>query len=278
MFNVWAMLGLWVLTVAPLPEAAQRQADSYLDGLHPDQPALYALLADVAAWDAGDDAGAVVPDWEQIRDHPKTHRGQALLIEGVDAGRRRRIALVRPQPPWGDAVTEWGVVVTLGEAGGTATTGSNGSDGDAEPVADALPVVVWFFDPDDAVGASVEGRRVRLVGRFLGWWDDEDAHGYSQRYPVVVAKSAVVVERAGSGSAVVGWPVVGLAAFVLVALWLWWRLGRMWSGQGVVARQRGARESSRRETREEDEERDDIDLPDDAASALDALDRRDRTE
>ena len=65
-------VGAWA--VGPLPEGPALQVRTYIDGAHPDQPALYALLADVAAWPAGEVAGAAAVDWDEVVAEPASRQ------------------------------------------------------------------------------------------------------------------------------------------------------------------------------------------------------------
>ncbi len=249
-------VGAWA--VGPLPEGPALQVRTYIDGAHPDQPALYALLADVAAWPAGEVAGAAAVDWDEVVAEPAAWRGTAVLVAGVDAGGRKRIGLVRRQALWGEAVTQRGVVVR----------------GDVKTGEGVLPVVVWFVDAEDAIGPAIHGQAVRVTGRFLGLWDDHDQHGQARTYPVVVARSVQVVTRV-QGEVPGGWWPVGLVAAVLAMGWVVWRVRRRGGGRNVLA-DRAARRRLRAgvERGNEEGEATEEDLPSDPDAALAALAQR----
>ncbi|MEM1097830.1 MAG: hypothetical protein AAGH92_03465 [Planctomycetota bacterium] len=253
----------------PLEDGRARQAATYTDGDHPDQPALYALLADVAEWSGGegDEAGAVVVDWSEVLADPAGFRGAKVLVEGTDAGRRRRVSLVRRQPPWGDAVTEWGVAV------------ADDAPTESGPAQEALPpVVVWFVDPDDTIGETRHGRRVRLAGRFLGTWNDVDALGVERTYPIVVARGVRSAGQAGSGGAEAGWGQRLLAVMgAALGLMVLWRVSKVFGRVDVVGRRRSARGAAANDEPADVDE--DILLPEEADAALGVLaDRHDRGE
>lgn len=257
--TVWLCIAaLWVTGiggpgVAPLTAGQRAQAQTFTDDAPPDQPALYALLADVASWEAGDDAGARLPDWSVIFEKPETWRGEPVLLEGVYAGRQRRWPLMRPDPRWGEALTEWGVIV-----------GRNVAEVRRDPAAQvragsAWPVVVLFVDPDAALeppasagnSGKTSGGGVRIVARFLGIWEDTDQAGTAQRYPVFVAKHAQAVPalagRAGAiGVVPGGWGGVAAAALLVAAvLMIFWRLRSLVRRRDVVAERRARRERAR---------------------------------
>lgn len=247
------VLAMFMGAATPLKDGRARQAATYVDGSHPDQPALYALLADVAEWEGGpsDEAGAVIVDWSVVLDRPADWRGAKVLVEGTDAGRRRRVTLVREQPPWGGAVTEWGIGVEAAETG------------------EVQPMVVWFFDPHDAIPDVHYGRTVRVAGRFLGLWRDVDANGAERAYPVVVARSVRVVAGAG-GAGLSGSGLAVAMVGAVLALGVLWRLSKAWGRVDVVGRRRAARRSVVGEADEDQDEPDDA-LPEDAGEALEVL-------
>ncbi|MEM8781320.1 MAG: hypothetical protein AAGE65_00570 [Planctomycetota bacterium] len=240
MRGVWWMLVIMAASGAAALEPGQaRQAATFVDGTHPDQPALYALLADVAGWSgtAADEAGATLVNWSAVLSRPGDYRAQKVLVEGTDAGRRRQISLVRAQQPWGASVTEWGVGVDVG-------MGSERSADDARGLQEpeVLPVVVWFVDPADEIGEAVHGRRVRVVGRFLGLWQDVDAAGAARTYPVVVARGVEVVAAPSGREGLRGWgPGIGTAVAAVLGLAVLWRLSRLFGRVDVVGRRRAAR-------------------------------------
>src|SRR5690606_20986373 len=111
-----ALAGLLVLTLAlpPLSEVQRAQLDTAAD--HSpllDEAAWYPLIDNALAWQAGDVAGAAAPDYAALLATPQAARGALFLIEGQLA-RARRTPIARPGP-WGDALTEWAIVIDANE-------------------------------------------------------------------------------------------------------------------------------------------------------------------
>ncbi|MEO1237189.1 MAG: hypothetical protein AAFX76_10410 [Planctomycetota bacterium] len=213
----------------------------------PDEPALYPLLRNAAKWDPeavrAAERSAATPDWSDVVDDAAAHRGEVVRVEGSYAGRQRRVELLRAGP-WGEKVTEWGIVVGRGTA--------------QERV-----VVVYLVNPSDAPVAPRAGASVRLVGRFFKTWTDRDAKGQQRRYPVVVARSASVVSTSSSGGAA---PALVAAVVVLLAGLFavrWWT-----RGTGGHRRQ-----GARREGADRIDAGTEYDLPEDPAEALEQLER-----
>jgi hypothetical protein len=254
------------------PERAV-QVDTAADDAHPDQPALYALLADALEQDGpASEIGAVVVDDAALLAEPARFRGQEVVVEGRYAGRQRRIGLQRAGGPWGDAVTEWGIALRepMGAAG------------------DAGIVMVWFADPSGAGaggGEIVPPRHdapVRVVGRFLNIWKDVDADGNTVRYPVIVARSATVLPPRKDASVRTG-PGLGLILLLMLALvYAVWRL-RRWASAGKedwreARRERLRQKRAKRGVLEDEEVSQEVTgLPRDPAEALRAMTQEPRT-
>ncbi|MEM7576601.1 MAG: hypothetical protein AAF328_03915 [Planctomycetota bacterium] len=254
-----------------LDDGRARQAATYMEGAHPDQPALYALLADAAEWhgDARDEAGAVVVDWSAVLERPADFRGAKVLVEGRDAGRRRRVSLVREQRPWGAAVTEWGVGLESAPGNAPESFPGRTASADREP-AELPPVVVWFVDPQDQIGEAQHGRTVRVAGRFLGLWDDVDANGTARTYPVVIAKGATVVAEAKTRGAG-GWETnLFVLLTAVLGLGLLWRVSKAFVRVDVVGRRRAARIRTDNPSAASEAEIDGA-LPEEAGAALSVL-------
>jgi hypothetical protein len=171
-----AVLAVWTSSssiAAPLPADMQMQADTFIDGGHFDQPALYPLLRDATSWprDPREAAvGAVVPDLTELHDEPADFRGTLLLIEARLAGRTRSIDLLR-NGPWPNPITEWGIQL-------------NPHDSDR-------PAVLLLVG-DGSAAPTRANATVRLPARFLGLWGDTDSTGSARRFPVFVSSMNAV--------------------------------------------------------------------------------------
>jgi len=247
----WACVLLTVLAAGgfpPLEQAQRQQLATASDGSAQwDEGALYPLLANALKWEPGERAGARVPDWDQLRNQPPAHRGDALLVEGQTADRRRRLRLSR-SGPWGEAVTEWIVL----------PRGAN------------QPIVVLLADPANAAPDPGHRQNVTLIGRFYKLWQSENLAGKPRQYPVVVARTGQLERQSPAG------PAPGLGAFLAALLALTavfavlaWQARRAKArapaprGSGGAADRRQARAAHRPD-----------DLPDDPAEALARLRRR----
>ena len=324
--------------VSALSGGQRVQLGTAVDGGLPDEPALYALLANVAGWDTG--RGGPTDDIRRLSGagyaaalaDPAAMRGELVVVEGKYAGRQRRMKLLRPNPAavsraipgtipgtipgaipgagagvgWGEALTEWGVVVEASpsEAGGsTEVSGANSgavsgaTSGGVAASGGGAVVMVYFVDPEGVITPprGGEGARVRVVGRFYKLWTDRDASGRATMYPVVVAKEFTLEERAADGGGLVGISggTSGLAsggggvAAVLVAavvgllMMLWWVRRAARSPGSAAARRERVRQRLLQDAERYADENDDasIDepaLPEDPAEALRALDEGER--
>ncbi len=164
----WAVILIAVTAVPPLNDSQQAQLDTAIDDSpRLDESALYPLLENALAWDDNNEAGAAVPDYDALLDDPIAGRGGLFLIEGKFAGRARRYRLVR-KGEWGDALTEWVLVVR----------------DEPEQVA-----VVYFVDPQDELIPPHTGSDVRVAARFYKVWADRDQDGNPTRYLTFIAAS-----------------------------------------------------------------------------------------
>lgn len=214
--------------VPAMTDAQRAQLDTADDAsARLDEAALYPLLENVMQWPGDEPIDAAEPDYAAIRDDPAAARGEVFQLEGRFAGRPRRITLARPGP-WGDALTEWAIVVRR------------------EPMEHA---VVYFVDPQGQLEANAPRAQtqVRVVGRFYKLWRDENPHGQPVMFMTFVARSAEVVR---GSPATPGTPqgMGGDTAFVLMlfliaaALVVLWRLRSMMKASPAPRRRRRAEE------------------------------------
>ncbi|MEM8737132.1 MAG: hypothetical protein AAGG38_01460 [Planctomycetota bacterium] len=208
----------------PLTPVEQARLDTADDTRPPDEPAWYGLLGHVARWPDPATLNPLpdptaVPDptpWAELLKNPAAHRGELRLIEGRFAGRSRRTSVLRAGP-WGEALTEWGVVVR----DPASAAGDPGSAWASLP-----PVIVYLVDPEGTLSTPRAGARVRVWARFYKLWRDADAAGTATTYPVWVGRSPEVVAPPPAVRAA-GWivpAVVGLAAVLAAVLLLRRRL------------------------------------------------------
>ncbi len=185
----WIVILIALMGVPPLTDAQRAQLDTAVDdSARLDEAALYPLLDSALTWESEDEAGARVPDYDALLADPVTGRGGLFLIEGRFAGRSRRYGLVR-SGEWGDALTEWVLVVR----------------DDPQEVA-----VVYFVDPQDRLAAPLTGSHVRVVGRFYKVWADRDQAGNPARYLTFVARSPSVAAADPAGQAIWLLPMMGV--------------------------------------------------------------------
>ncbi len=246
-----AMLFAVVQGVPPLTPDQQAQVDTATDFVREfDEGALYPLLEDALRWPEGDEAGAMIPDYEAIMKSPGDYRGGLFLIEGLFAGTPRGGSEVRrlTRPgPWDDQLVWWGIVV----------------DAQRDEV-----VVVYLVDPPPPPAA---GAKVRLVGRFFKVLEDFDRSRPPKptNYLLFVGRSASVLggQEIGGRSTPGITPLLGM----VVVLGLGWYVVRR------MLRPKPGANQARRALRGEDHDEADLDdpviddLPKDPAEALDAL-------
>ena len=234
--------------VPPLSDDQRRQLATARDqGALLDEGALYPLLENTLQWRGGpgDEAGAVVPDYDAIGATPADHRGRLCLIEGrlmrsQDPGRFSRSGLW--EGVWRQWVIQWGP-----------------DDGDV--------AVVYLVGPPTQTPLR---RSVRVPARFYKIWRDVDQHDRQTDYQVFVGRSATVVstgrgESAWTRTFAVGAALLGLAVAYLVLR----RKVTAMSPAAPFGRRAAARH--RDDSGQDDGNRS---LPDDPAEALDQLHRR----
>lgn len=217
-----------------------------------DEAALYPLLHNAVQWRAGDEAGAMVPDYGQLLASPQSGRGQLFLIEGQFNGQPRLISNLSRPGPWDGKLQQWVVLLSR----------------DPKDVA-----VVYLVDPPRAVAdAPRPGTPVRLVARFFKVLRDRNLDGQTTDFLIFVGKTATLSQgAAGSGpSAPTGRPIL-LA--VVAAAGLWFIFRKMIRIQPTRAQERHKRLSkpaSRRVVKESSVEAS-LPLPSDPAEALSVL-------
>jgi len=242
--------------IPPLDETQQRIIATAEDGSERlDEAAWYPLLRNATRWDAGDEAGARIPDYDALLNQPSAFRGEVFLIEGRFAGRPRALPLARPGP-WGETVTEW--VIQTDEEN------------------DEVAVVYLVNQPlDGDVRQPRVGQRVRVAARFYKVWDQRDLNNRPQQFLTFVGHALSFEPTSGiygGTGASEYWPV---ALGLLVAL-----SAAFFFGRRVLTMGKPRPLPSRvvREPYEEDEQQalDDEDpaLPDDPDAALAELERR----
>ena len=172
---LWAT---WLLGAPALDDTAQVQLDAvYDDSAGLDRSGLYALLKNAMQWDAGDETGAVVPDYAQLAHSPQPFRGEVMLIEGKFL-RKRRLTLAKPGP-WGEAITEWAVQVGPGEA-------------------DHDFALVYFVDPDQTMTRPGRDAQVRIAARFYMVWQTLDMENQPRRYLTFVGRPVRLLTEGAS--------------------------------------------------------------------------------
>ena len=167
------LAGLTMGSPPPLTDPDRAQLDDAVDGGYVDEGSLYPLLRNAMEWIPGNEGDARIPDYDALLNQPADFRGQIFLVEGRFA-RHRRFNLARPGP-WGDAVTEWVVLVRQ----------------QPDEVA-----VIFFVDPQATMPAPRQSQPVRVAARFYKVWRDRDANNQPSQFLVFVARSP----RAEGGS------------------------------------------------------------------------------
>jgi hypothetical protein len=251
---MWPILMTAVLGLGPLSEGRRVQLDTAQDGWRPDEPALYALLPEVMTWQpeelqGGLIPGVTIPDFDAMLAEPAAVRGDLFLVEGQFA-RQRRVDLVRPGP-WGEAITEWGLIAEDGRA-----------------------IVLYLVDPEGTVQPPPARAKVRAVARFYKLWDDRDAAGDAASFPVFVGRAAELVrpETNGSGIGPAAAIIAGVVALLLALIWVR-RLSKNTGSRREQVLDRLRRNAERYDDNDE-QEADGPPLPDDPELALQELERR----
>lgn len=245
--------------VPPLTPEQQKQVESATDfDAGRDEAALYPLMTNALTWQDADAAGATIPDYPAILAQPADHRGKLFLIEGLFAGRPRRIENLTRPGPWDQKLQEW-VIVT---------------DNQHDQVA-----VVYLVDPPTPVDRPpTPGTPVRLLARFYKVLSDRDMNGNPTDFLVFVGQSATVMSTPQRRSS--SWhttPIfVAVLALAIVWLWLRTRLKPRPIGPQRLAR---AEDRPRGTTPRHPPEEEPIEnLPTDPAEALEALKQRRTTQ
>ena len=89
-----------------------------------EEPGFYALLENTAWWKAGDEAGAMIPDYKAIHEDQIAHRGKLYLIEGIFPGtpEKKLPGMDKPEQtlrvpptvkdgPWNETLEQWPIIV-----------------------------------------------------------------------------------------------------------------------------------------------------------------------
>jgi hypothetical protein len=269
-----------ILAVPPLTPGQQEQVHSATDGREFDEAALYPLLENATTWQAGDESGAMIPDYAAIRGNPDQFRGQLVLIEGEFAGvpeargkKGLSVGEFHRNGPWDGRVEQWTIEVTL-------------------PKGERDSVVVYLVDPPADTPRAKQ--RVRLVARFYKVWHeqrafidtdvekqpDEEAERPIEPFLVFIGHSARVVGKAPAGGepAERALPWV-LAIAVGAMLVFWWRLKLSLKPRPTAAQLRRLnRDEERPQLAEQEEviEQEEAPLPEDPIEAMEEMQRRRR--
>ena len=244
----------------PLTEGQRRTLESTTTdgegGL--DAPGLYVLLRHAVAWDGGDERGAAIPEYDAIYANPGAYRGEAMLIEGRLLRARRR-GVDRPGP-WGSAVTEWVVAVSI------------------DPVDVAT---LWMPDPEGVAAAIPPGRAVRRPARFYRVWQTTNTGtaGGEGRFLVFVGPAPDPGEAPSASAATwLGTLAVfaGVVALLIVVLWLRGMSRSASRRRGPLRHRLGDPDETEDDTAAVAREDEPVDaLPTDPAEALRAMADRD---
>ena len=133
-----------IIGVPQLSDAGLAQLQAATDrSARNDEAALYPLLRNALAWTEGNEVGARIPDYDQLRRDAAEHRGQFFLIEGVFA--RQRPLILSRDGPWGQSIVEWVIRVR----------------DEPEEVA-----VIYLVDPEARLPQPRPGTAVRVPARF----------------------------------------------------------------------------------------------------------------
>jgi len=256
-----ALLSIALLAAVPPLDDTQQQiiASAQDDSLRLDEAAWYPLLRNAAQWQAGDEAGARIPDYDALLDTPADLRGELFLIEGRFAGRPRAIVLARPGP-WGERVTEW-VIQT-------------------DPENDEVAVVYLVDQPiGEGVKQPMAGQQVRVAARFYKVWSQRDLNNQPQRFLTFVGHS-LTYEGLGPAPPITNnaWQLaLGLLVMIGAALFFGRRmlsLGKPRPLPSRVLRERDLDDAVNAGQRDSEESDDEPDLPDDPDAALAELEKR----
>lgn len=246
--------------IPPLNDSQQTRLETADDGARTvDEAAFYALLENAEQWPQDVAAGAIVPDFQAIRDDPAAHRGQLFLIEG------RTIALL-PEHDW--SRSGWGSVRGLA---------IRIDSDDDPPVADDI-IIVHLIDPPDEVSP---GQPIRLVARFHKVVRYERLRNEGRApYLNFVGRGVLSLGRPQSSGNGVVLTVLLLVFAFLGIVFLIWRV-RAFKRDAQKPTRTAVYMAEKRQRRAVEQPPEDIDqaieesnLPDDPADALDAMNRR----
>lgn len=220
-----------------------------------DTAALYPLLQNATEWPAGVESGAVVPDFQALRDNPEEFRGKLLLIEGEFVTESPAGRLARPGP-WEPKARRWVMRP------------------DSKP---NEMLVIYLVNPPPTPRSR---QSVRLVARFYMLWTDDDRRGAERSYPILVGSGARIVADRTAGSSLTSSPLVtvGLVAVggIIVMFIVRMAMRSMFSRRTAMDDRREARELREEEEREalRQAEKEGPPLPDDPIEAMEELKRR----
>ena len=265
------LLSLMLGAVPPLGEGQRVQLETADDtGEHWDEPAIYPLLTNAAAWQVETRVdripGLTIPDFPALAADPATHRGGLFLIEGLFI-KESQVPVLRPGP-WGQTLTQW-VVQT-------------------DPVKDEV-VIVYLTHPPSATGGATPrlGEPVALAGRFYKLWPSRTLQGVPITYLLFVGHGAAVGAGAagvtpGSSTAARGPSPVAIAVVAAAVIGAFFFLLRRLAAFRFDPKPTASqlRRAESRELREQRPPADDADpdegppLPEDPAAALVELERR----
>lgn len=245
-----------VRVIPPLTPDQSRQLATAADHERGfDAGALYPLLFNAVKWPAGVETGAMIPDFEVIRDAPEAARGQLFLIEGEFITETPPDHLSR-SGPWEPAMRRWVVR----------------PDSKRNEL-----LVIFLVNPPPAPRTR---QNVRLPARFYMLWTDNDNSGKPRSYPILVGAGARIMgERAGPSffsssplSNVGLLAVAGIVVLIIVKLAVRSAAAR----RSAMEERREARELRAEEEREaaRQAEQQEPPLPDDPIAAMEELKRR----
>lgn len=282
MIRATALLAMMTLlaTIPPLDESQRARLESAADRSSTvDEAAFYALLENARDWPEGREAGARVPDYQQMREDPDAWRGELVLIEG-------RLQSLFPERRW--SRSGWEAVRAL-------VLRVDDEPNDVEPTFEDL-VIVHLVNPPELTPTQHSGvflehnYPVRLVARFhkIVHYDRPRAEG---------AGEAPYLSFVGNGVSWMGQPedndrgmmlaMALLGGLLIALLFLLWRI-RAFSTRDrnqpskmeIYLAEKRARRAAVESGGDDEEDIDEIversNTPDDPADALEYLKRRRR--
>ena len=254
----------FVLAATPLTEADRAAlAEVTDDSPRLQQSGFFRLLENALSATPGDERGAVIRSMPDLLGDPAAHRGELVLLEGVFAGRSQQVELVRPGP-WGEAVTEWVLVVDAGVEG---------------TYEDDEVAVVYLVTPAGVSPPATprKGQPIRLAARFYKVLRAPDLQGQPTRFPTFVAPSppagATAAAFRPAGRSLDG-PMIALLLGLVVGMvgLLFWLRRRVREVRDTPpVRRRPASEPAVASSEEDDPDEPAPPLPDDPSEALERL-------